>query len=116
MRKLLFVVLALLILLGGCAVLLKRSHASSVNTTPIYNTSGAEQMNEHIVIGTATLSLGTVTVTLSGKAVFSSSSSYQCGVSDMTGINATSVIRNSGSSITFNGLVSDVIGFVCVGN
>jgi len=91
------------------------SHASSVNTTWIYNTSGVEQIGEHIVIGTATLSAGTVTVTLSGKAVFTSTTSYSCGVSDMTTINATGLIRNSGSSFTLNGVLTDVIGFVCVG-
>jgi hypothetical protein len=97
-------------------VWITRSDSSSVNTTTIYNTAGVEQSGEHIVIGTANLAAGTVTITLSGKAIFSSSSSFQCGVSDMTGVSATSVIRNSGSSVTFNGLLTDTMGFICVGN
>jgi hypothetical protein len=116
MRKLIFIALAIFILLGGCAILLKRTKASSVNTTTIYNTSGVEQSGEHIVMGKATLAAGTVTVTLSGKAVFTSSSSYVCSLADSTGLNATAVSYTSGSQFTINGVLTDQVSFVCIGN
>jgi hypothetical protein len=92
------------------------SHASSVNTTIIYNTSGVEQTGEHIVMGTVTLAAGTATVTFTGKAVFSSSSSFVCAATDATGLNVGQIVRNSGSSITVNGVLTDTVQFVCMGN
>jgi hypothetical protein len=92
------------------------SRPSSVNTTAIYNTSGTEQTGEHIIMGTATLAAGTATITLAGKAVFSSSSSYVCTTTDATGLNVSQVVKLSGSSFTVNGVLTDSIQFVCVGN
>lgn len=84
--------------------------------TPVYNISGTLQATSHMVIGSGTLSTGTLTVTLSGSAVFTSSSTYVCSPDDSTGINGFDVIYTSGSSVTFNGTGSDSFRFVCVGN
>jgi hypothetical protein len=92
------------------------TEASSVNTTVIYNASGVEQAGEHIVMGTATLAAGTAAVTFTGKAVFTSNSSFICTATDATGLNLTQIVRNSGSSITVNGVLTDVVQFFCVGN
>lgn len=95
---------------------LHSTEASSVNTTTIYNISGVEQTGEHIVMGTVTLAAGTAGVTFTGKAVFTSNSTYVCTVADATGLNVGQVLRNSGSSITVNGVLTDTVQFICVGN
>jgi hypothetical protein len=93
------------------------SHASSVNTTPIYNISGVEQMGDHYVIGRTTLSVGTVTITLAGKAVFTSASSYHCSITDSTGLNLTAIAYTDGSHFTITGVgLSDNVSFFCGGN
>jgi hypothetical protein len=90
--------------------------ASSTVTTTVYNTSGVEQSSEHIVMGKATLAAGTVTVTLTGKAVFTSSSSYVCPLVDSTGLNLTAVSYTSGSQFVITGVLTDQVSFVCIGN
>ena len=113
MKRILSVVSILSLLLLFWAV---RSRSSSVNTTTVYNASGVEQTGEHIVMGKVALSLGTVTVTLSGKAVFTSNSSYVCSLADSTGLNLTAVSYVSGSQFTITGLASDSVSYVCIGN
>jgi hypothetical protein len=85
-------------------------------TFPLYSTTGTLQTAHHIVMGKASLVGGTVTVTLSGKAVFSSSSSYVCSLADSTGLNLTAVSYVSGSQFTITGVLTDQVSFVCVGN
>lgn len=83
----------------------------------VYNANGTVQTaTPHIVQDTATLAAGTVTVTLTGSAVFTSATSYTCTADDDTSIAATKVLQNSGSSITIQGTGTDVVRFICVGN
>lgn len=95
------------------------------STTPVtnlnayavtYGTSGTQLTNCHTVLGTVTLSGGSATVTLSGSAVFTGSSTYVCLVVDNTGTNAVKVTQTSGTSITFTGTGTDVVQFIAVGN
>ena len=92
------------------------SSAESNLVTPLYNTSGTLQASPHIVNGSGTLSGGTLAVTFSGAAVFTSSSSYVCSPDDSTGINGIDVVYSSGTAVTFNGTAGDSIRFSCVGN
>lgn len=82
----------------------------------LYSPTGVAYARPHSVQGTATLAAGTVTVTLTNAAVFTSSTSYVCNASDVTGSAAVQVVQNSGSSITFNGTNTHVIQFRCAGN
>jgi hypothetical protein len=119
MKRLVTIVAALIGLLGGwySAYFVRGIYASSVNTTPIYSISGVEQMGDHYVIGRTTLAIGTVTVTLSGKAAFTSSSSYHCSITDSTGLNLTGITYISGSQFTITGVgLSDNVSFFCGGN
>jgi hypothetical protein len=103
-----------------------RSPFSVASTVPVanlttvpttYNHSGTQQANTHIVIDTVPLNMGgTASVTLTGSAMFTMSSTFVCTATDNTGANGIQVINVSGSSITFKGTGSDVIGYVCVGN
>ncbi len=84
---------------------------------PLYNLSGTAQNTPHQVIGTATLSGGTVTVTLSGSAIFTSSGSYVCNANDTGGSAlAASTQNQSGSSFKIFGTLTDVTTYICTGN
>jgi len=116
-RRILWALLALVVIIVLWHELPHTNMRGDTSTTVrMYNAAGTELVGYHITTGTANLVLGSVTVTLSGNAAFTSSSSYNCAVSDMTGVNATSLTRNSGTQFTLNGLVSDTIGYVCIGN
>jgi hypothetical protein len=107
-----FLALALLVVL---VLWISHSHADSANTLRSYNAAGTEQLNTHMVFGSATLSGGTVTVTLTGNAAFSSSSSYKCTVTDAV-LNLTAVTYTSGSQFTILGVLTDTVSYHCVGN
>jgi hypothetical protein len=109
-------VVAVLLLVNWIFPFPRHADASSVNTTIIYNTSGVEQSGEHIVMGTVTLVAGTAGVTFTGKAVFTSNATFVCSIADSTGLNVGQVVRNSGSSITVNGVLTDTLQFICIGN
>lgn len=84
---------------------------------PVYNTSGTIQKKCHIVIGTATLSGGgTATITLSGSAVFTNSTSYRVVVTCTNAKHAPQVVQTSGSQFTINGAGSDAVQFIAIGN
>lgn len=85
-------------------------------TFPLYDTSGTLQTAHHMVTGKAALVAGTVTITLSGKAVFTSNTSYVCSLADSTGLNLTAVSYTSGSQFVITGVLADQVSFVCVGN
>lgn len=72
----------------------------------------------HIVDDTATIgSAGTVTVSLTGGAAYSSATSYICVASDISAKNRSPMINQvSGSQIIFTGNAGDVIHFYCIGN
>lgn len=83
----------------------------------LYNTSGTIQTSPHMVTGTATLSAGSVTVTLSGAAVYTSSGSYACSGNDTGGSAiATSTQNQSASSFKIFGTLTDTVSFSCIGN
>ena len=84
--------------------------------TPVYDASGNFQTSAHVVQGVVTQTTGNgVTVTLSGAAAFTSSSTYQCVASkSLTG--SILVSYTSGTSVTFTGSNNDVIHYICVGN
>jgi hypothetical protein len=90
--------------------------------TPVYNVSGTLQASSHTVRGTsAAMSGGAVTVTLSGAAVFTNSSSYTCTANEnVSGViyQPIGITYTSGSSITFNNDSSDTatVSFICTGN
>ncbi|MDN7490609.1 hypothetical protein QZM35_23130 [Burkholderia sp. AU45274] len=83
---------------------------------PVYGTGGTLVSSAHIVNGTATLSSGSATVTLSGSAVFTSAGSYVCTANDTTAAAAVKVSQTSGTSITFTGTGTDIVQFACTGN
>lgn len=89
--------------------------ADSNTTLRVFNAAGTEQMNIHMVYGSATLAAGTVTVTLAGNAAFSSSSSYKCTVTDGV-LNLTAVTYASGSQFTILGVLTDTVSYSCLGN
>lgn len=90
---------------------------ANLHTSPIsYLINGTQFTGGHFVTGSATLSTGSATVTLTGSAIYSSSSSYFCFGSNQTAANAVKVTYSSGSSFTITGTGSDVINFICFGN
>jgi hypothetical protein len=82
---------------------------------PLYSTSGTAVNSPHMVQGTATLSSGAATVTFSGSAAYSSSTSYICTANDTTSASAIKVSQGSGTSITLTGTGSDAAQFLCAG-
>lgn len=89
----------------------------NVNANPIcYNSAGTQQVNCHKVKGFVSLAGGTATVTLSGGAVFTSDSTFNTAAVNHTAARAFQVVHNSGSSITFNGTGTDLIGYTMTGN
>lgn len=78
--------------------------------------SGANLSGSHTVIGSVPLVLGTATVTFTGNAVFTSASTYQCSPSNLTALNFVRPTYNSGTSVTFTGVGTDTVGYICVGN
>jgi hypothetical protein len=89
---------------------------ANLTTVPAtYNHSGTQQSNTHIVVDTVQLSSGTVTVTLTVPAAFTSASTFACTGTDNTATDAVRATNLSGSSVTFKGNGSDVIGYLCVG-
>jgi hypothetical protein len=83
--------------------------------THVYNSSGTISFPTHIVADSVVLSGGTATVTLTGAAVFTDATTYQCTANDVTAANAVKVVKNSGTSITFTGTGTDIIAYICVG-
>jgi len=84
---------------------------------PVYNNGGTLQTSQHMVWGSGTSSGGGFVVTLSGSAVYSSSSSYVCTVTDISQGAATRWFATSGTSFTIGtGGSSDQASYVCVGS
>jgi hypothetical protein len=82
----------------------------------VYNISGALQSG-HVVTGSVTLSSGTATVTLSGAAAFTSSTSYVCVATPTTATATVTVSQTSGTSFTLNSAtLAAGVNFTCTGN
>lgn len=90
--------------------------STGTGVMPLFGATGTPVNAPHMVQGTATLSSGAATVTLSGSAVFTSSSSYACTANDTTAAAPVKVSQTSGTSITFAGTGTDVVQFMCAGN
>lgn len=91
----------------------------SCKETPIstYNSNGTATSDGHMVIGTTTLSSGSVTVNFSGDSVFSSTNSYVCQGNDTSGsVFAVSAVNQSASSVRFFGTLNNSINYICTGN
>jgi hypothetical protein len=98
---------------------------SITSTTPVlnlaatpttYNAAGTQQPNVHLVKDTCTLGID-CSITLTGPAIFTSNRSYDCWARDATTpANAVTVMRTSGSALTFTGTGTDVVNYICLGN
>lgn len=84
-------------------------------TMATYDSSGAIKTTSHIVQDTCTLGTN-CSITLTGSAVFTSSSSYTCLTQDETAIAATKCVQTSGSALVITGTGTDVIKFALIGN
>lgn len=89
------------------------ANLTTVPTT--YNHSGTQQTAVHIVEDTCTLGTS-CSVTLTGAAVFTSSSSYMCSATDKTAAAAVQFNPSSGSAFALTGTGTDVLSYICVGN
>lgn len=91
--------------------------ATWVTPLSLYGTTGTLQATPHMAIGTSTLVAGTVTITLSGSAVYTSSATYACSANDTGGSAiATSVQNQSGTSFKIFGTLTDTVSFSCIGD
>lgn len=89
---------------------------NNLTTVPItYNHSATQQTSVHLVHDRCTLGTD-CNVTLTGAAVFTSSSSYDCTAIDRTGANAVAFSPASGTAFTLTGTGADSITYICVGN
>jgi hypothetical protein len=63
---------------------------------------------------------GPSTVTLSGSAAFTSTSSYFCSIDDATTANAAKLVKTSGTAFTLStvgkGAKKDAIDYICIGS
>ena len=90
--------------------------------TPLYGHTGSTKTSPHLIVDTGTMpggSTNTLTVTLSGSAVYTSSTSYTCSCTDQTNTGLVCTAQNvSGSSVGFNINLNntDTIQYSCVGN
>lgn len=82
---------------------------------PVMSASGTIQTAGKIVKGRCTLGTD-CSITLTGNAVFTSSSSYECSATDTTAANAIRFNPSSGSAFALTGTGTDVLSWMCVGN
>ncbi len=94
------------------------------STTPVanlavgpttYTHAGTQLTGTHVVADVCTLGTS-CSVTLTGSAVFTSSSSYQCAATDQTAAAAVKFLPSSGSAFALTGTGTDVLSYHCVGN
>jgi hypothetical protein len=84
---------------------------------PTYNAAGVPNPVPHSVIDNATIGGGgSVTITLTGPAQFTSATSYTVTANDTTGVAAPVSVQNvSGASFTIFGVPGHTVNFVAVG-
>lgn len=95
------------------------------STTPIQNlfaspisyAAGGSQLTNtvHMVSGSVGLSGGAATVTLTGSAAYTNSSSYFCNATDITSAAAVRVAVSAGNSFTLSGSGTDNVAYICHG-
>lgn len=89
---------------------------ANLTTSPLaYNISGTQQTGVHFVYGHCTLGTSCA-VTLTGSAIFTGTTSYECSATDETSAAATKFAPASGSSFALTGTGTDVLSWHCVGN
>lgn len=101
---------------GGPTKISGNLTVTGAGAMPLYGTTGTAVSAPHMVQGSVALASGTATVTLSGSAVYTSSSSYTCTANDTTAAAAVKVGQTSGTSITFTGTSTDTVQFMCAGS
>ncbi|WP_257755200.1 glycoside hydrolase family 55 protein [Burkholderia glumae] len=101
---------------GGSAAVYGNLTVTGAGAMPLYSTSGTAASAPHMVKGSVTLASGSATITLTGAAAFSSSSSYVCTAIDTTASNAVRVSQTSGTSFSLSGTGTDTAQFLCAGN
>ena len=89
--------------------------AGLVDVPELYNHSGTIQAASHTVQDSCVLGTS-CSVTLTGSAVFTSSTSYTCVCQDNTAIDACNVVQSSGSAFAITGTGTDTIRYICTGN
>jgi hypothetical protein len=90
------------------------ANLTTVPTT--YNHGGTQQTAVHLIVDRCTLGTNCSSITLSGSAVYTSSSSYNCVGNDETGANSVNWSAASGTTFTFTGTGTDAIAYICAGN
>lgn len=84
---------------------------------PVYNATGTLQTGYHSVVGSYTLVAGTVTITLTGSAIFGGTTNYQCFANDNGAAVAAASTQNvSASSFKVFGTLTDTGIYFCTGN
>ena len=84
---------------------------------PVFNAAGTRTNLPHIVADKATLAAGgTVVITLTGSAAYTSATSYVVAAVDTTANHSVLITQTSGTSFTITGTGSNVINFICVGS
>ena len=81
---------------------------------PVLTISGAPLVLPHTVVGSCVLGTS-CSVTLTGNAIFTSQTSYQCTVTDQTAASAAKFAPTSGTAFVLTGTGTDTLSFVCVG-
>lgn len=83
----------------------------------VYGHDGKPKPPYHFLQDTGTLSNGTVTVTLTNAATFTSRATYKCDAEDATTpANTVNATNTSGTSVTFTGTGADSFNYNCSGN
>jgi hypothetical protein len=91
--------------------------AHNLTASPtLYDASGTQLPNAHIVKSESQLSGTSLIVTLAGASAFASSKSYVCTCQDLSDIGSCRIINASGSQLTVTGVSNHTIGWICVGN
>lgn len=87
-------------------------------TIPIFNASGVQQLNAHIIADKVTIpGTGSITVTFPVSIAFTSATSYVCVASDISAKNrAPKIAQVSGTQIIFTANAGDIVQYYCIGN
>lgn len=89
----------------------------TISSSPVYDNGGTLKPSAHMVIGSSNLSLGSVTITLSGDSVYTSTTSYVCSATDTSGAaSVTSTQNQSASQFRIFGTVNNSVSYSCIGN
>lgn len=92
------------------------TYALVANGLPTYTAGGSPETPSHVVVTTCTLAIGTCTITLTGSAAYTSSTTYSCAGADQNLTTTLSTVINiSGTSVKVLGSLTDTIRVFCIG-